>query len=337
MPPSISEVQQLHTVKNSHGGSSRSSSSSSSIGYATSTSDDSSDDSSSVVSTFQLKKKRMQYHSSGGSNSRRAKPLNYHQLSVLDDESSTAAIRRTKKEMPCSKQPKSIVTCIPNIRRNPVAAIRSNSEHVSSRSRPRRAVAPSRSKSEQILLPKPSSIVDKTPPISTTDRSIQTKRPKKNASVHFSDFDSVYEIPHIKNMTPEEIRDVWLTRKERKRIDRNSSRIVAQLEAALRHDGGEEGDAMARLLILSIITEEECYRGLECQTPTAVQQREEIQEAMYKDVISMQNFQKRRGVVIPQALAEICSKHTAACQQEALAAAFRDALHAHHHVPTKRL
>ena len=62
---------------------------------------------------------------------------------------------------------------------------------------------------------------------------------KKN--VQFSDYDDIFEIPHINNMSREEIQDCWMTDQDFKNIRLECRHAVKAFDNALKHTHLPEG------------------------------------------------------------------------------------------------
>lgn len=118
------------------------------------------------------------------------------------------------------------------------------------------------------------------------------QRRRKVANVTFSSTDELQEIPHINDLSEDEIKDVWMTREELQAIRRQCATIVKfmDMDSAIRHGV--------------------CLRGLEQNTPSYVELQVGIRRQLYDAVYAIQQFQETTGVAVPELLAETCQKYS---------------------------
>lgn len=116
------------------------------------------------------------------------------------------------------------------------------------------------------------------------------RRRRKNATVTFSATDELQEIPHINDLSDEEVSSVWMTREELQAIRRQCATIVKfmDMDSAAQHGV--------------------CLRGLEQNTPNYVAIQVEIRRQLYDAVHAIQDFQYSTGMQLPDMLAESCQK-----------------------------
>ena len=141
---------------------------------------------------------------------------------------------------------------------------------------------------------------------STSSRKASRANLKPSRSVSFDKFDRVLEIPHINDMSKETKNAVWMNHQEKKQIRKECIAIVDSVNA-----GRATGS---------------CFRGLEGHTDEALKERQEVQDNVYDAVLGLQEFQRKRGVNLPNAMADIYKKHSARSQWEAHQTAIRDTM-----------
>lgn len=118
------------------------------------------------------------------------------------------------------------------------------------------------------------------------------QRRRTLARVTFSSTDELQEIPHINDLSDEEVKDVWMSREELQTIRRQCATIVKfmDMDSAIRHGV--------------------CLRGLEQNTPSYVELQVAIRRQLYDAVYAIQQFQDTTGVAVPDLLSETCQKYS---------------------------
>ena len=126
-------------------------------------------------------------------------------------------------------------------------------------------------------------------------------------SISFGKQIGIREIEHIDDMPESQVNAMWLHPAESDQIREEAIRIVE------RADAGE------------FVPESE-LRGLEGHLETNSREREEIRENVYDAVLGVQEFQRRQGVNMPNAMANVYRKHSQRSQIEAHQKAMRDTM-----------
>ena len=137
-----------------------------------------------------------------------------------------------------------------------------------------------------------------------------TKEQRPKHSVSFEKYDLVYDIPHIDDMDDKEVDSIWYTPDELKQITKNAKNIIREVNAGVRDVCGNDDDVL----------------GLEKHTSYATKLRKDQLNDIYDTVLGIQSFQNRRGLSLPNTVADICRKQTQSSRQEAYEKAIRDAL-----------
>jgi hypothetical protein len=133
----------------------------------------------------------------------------------------------------------------------------------------------------------------------TTSRK---RRPMNLRSVSFSLTDTVKEIPHLNAMSEEEIESIWISDQEATETRQTCMRLVTLMN--LCHDKKE--------------------RGLDQHTFSEKARKDHMRRQLYKAVSAIQEYQMKNQVWIPDILAGICQKYSAACELEAHVVGLRD-------------
>lgn len=99
------------------------------------------------------------------------------------------------------------------------------------------------------------------------------KRPRLPVvGVRFSPYDEVIEIPHINDLSDDEINDVWMSRKELTSIRRRAKSLIKLMDLGSVHMNGLH------------------LRGLDQNTPTYTRKREAVQQLLHDTVHQIQYF-----------------------------------------------
>lgn len=129
---------------------------------------------------------------------------------------------------------------------------------------------------------------------STGTRHVTKKVVKK--AVRFDDYDYEHEIPHINDLSEEEIDAVWLSRDEHEAIRTKCKNILMFVNDEMTCN--EYGI---------------CFRGLDQNTPEYIEQKAATYRYIYDSLHAIQQFQKTTGVsVSDEMIAETCQKLSAA-------------------------
>ena len=127
--------------------------------------------------------------------------------------------------------------------------------------------------------------------------------------ISFDKFDRVLETEHINDMPESQINAVWMKPEESRQIRKDAIRIVEEVNSGMASRNSMEE-----------------FRGLEGHTDDALRVRQEIRDNVYDAVLGLQEFQRRRGVNLPNAMADIYKRHSARAQREAQKMAIRDTM-----------
>ena len=95
-------------------------------------------------------------------------------------------------------------------------------------------------------------------------------------SVTFSEYDEIFDIPHVDDLSDDEIDAVWFTSDDLDEIKSNCKDIIVSMGDS--DDETEEIDG-------------ECTRGLDQHTREYSRQRKRIMKKLYETVYDVQSFQ----------------------------------------------
>ena len=169
----------------------------------------------------------------------------------------------------------------------------------------------------------------------------KSSRGKKQVkrSISFDKYDAIFEIEHVDDIPEHTKNEIWMKPEESRQIRQEAIEIVEQLNDYVSNgsssiDGSEHGtnfdDSTTQASLDDVIDELDSstctFRGLECHTDVAIQKRLEYQDGMYDAVLKLQEFQQKRGINLPNAMADVCRKQTAKARQDAYEKAVKDAL-----------
>jgi hypothetical protein len=121
-------------------------------------------------------------------------------------------------------------------------------------------------------------------------RSAPSQRRSKDRIVQFSRTDELQEIPHINDLSEEEVSGVWMSRAELQAIRRQCATIVRFVDA----------DSATKHGV--------CLRGLEQNTPSYVAVQVGIRQQLYDAVYAIQQFQVSTGMMVTDLLSDACRK-----------------------------
>jgi hypothetical protein len=126
----------------------------------------------------------------------------------------------------------------------------------------------------------------KTPPLTL---------PKSVRSVGFAPHDEIWEIPHFKDLSEEEVESIWMSSQELKAVRRNCLRLVQKMN-------------------FSTSLGKDSPRGLENYSKHRVDKIKQIQKAATESVLGLQKFGILKGVRVTTLMGELYSKK--ACQSQ---------------------
>ncbi len=133
-------------------------------------------------------------------------------------------------------------------------------------------------------------------------------RRRQRNGVRFADYDEVVKIPHINDMTQEEIDDSYMSDDELRAIRHECKALVRMIDA-----GDEDlGDV--------------CLRGLDQHTPEYSRLRKVTQEQVYDAIFGVQSYQVFKGVSAPELMAELCRKCSSPSVADAKMVGISDAM-----------
>jgi hypothetical protein len=142
-----------------------------------------------------------------------------------------------------------------------------------------------------------------------TTLSVTEKNFRQQRSVMFAEFIKVVDIPHIKNLSNEEIENTWMSREEMRFVKMECLDTLALMNA---------GETLNENIGL-------CERGLEKHTVISLERSGRIKCCAYEAVFGMQKFHRLRGFSLPNLMAELYNSSSAPSQSEARKRGFRDA------------
>lgn len=130
-------------------------------------------------------------------------------------------------------------------------------------------------------------------------------------TVRFAAHDDVFEIPHVNDMSDDEVDAVYMSPKELDAIRSECKILVGMMDEGLHltPDGKEQF----------------CTRGLEHHTKLHTRRVDEIRDNIYDSVYAMQTFQVTSSQDVTELLASLCQRYSALSTQNALATAKADA------------
>jgi hypothetical protein len=126
--------------------------------------------------------------------------------------------------------------------------------------------------------------------------------------LRFHKYDEVFEIPHIDDISEDEVDATWYSKKEFQAIRKSCLRTVELME---RNRFIKESS-------------KHCTRGLEKHTDLGRQIRKRHQEVCFEAVMNIQDLSDSRGVALNDIMAEFYAKTCSKSVQEALRLASQD-------------
>lgn len=110
----------------------------------------------------------------------------------------------------------------------------------------------------------------------------------------FADFDTVFQIPHINDMSSEEKLDCWMT-------DKDLRDIRMQCIGTVREMNGKEGENPPEGTFL---------RGLDQHSDKYKERKDQINKQIYDAVFRIQDFQRLSGKDASEVMAKLCNKYS---------------------------
>lgn len=142
-------------------------------------------------------------------------------------------------------------------------------------------------------------------PIYNPNKVRKEKMPRR---IQFLEDDDIFEIPHIDDLSDEEVEDVWMSPEDFKVIRRDCQKIIMILE----HDSN---------LIEGMGIE---LRGLEHHMLSQRKHIDGIQELLYDTVDRLMRFQDETSMDIEDMLADMCRKISSKSEAMARHTALKD-------------
>ena len=145
------------------------------------------------------------------------------------------------------------------------------------------------------------------------------------ADNHFSTNEKVMEIPHIKDLSPEEIFDCWMSPEESRSIRKECLGTVAE------NEDDDDDDKVTDGMLL---------RGLDQHTNRYMEARDSISRQVYHVIFRVQEFEQAKGVDCSELMAQLSAKYSApssiAAQSTALSDLFSSfkGTWSHRNIPT---
>jgi hypothetical protein len=133
--------------------------------------------------------------------------------------------------------------------------------------------------------------------------------------VHFAEYDEVWEIPHINNLSDEEVDGVWMTQDELRTIRRRCLAMVKLMEK-------DEEKARQKM---------PCTRGIYEHTKQYTEKRHQTRNKVYEAVFSAQDHHDATGEYDAELLREISRKYSYVSVLQAQVVGLRDAVTAFKH------
>jgi hypothetical protein len=133
--------------------------------------------------------------------------------------------------------------------------------------------------------------------------------------LRFDMYDEVFEIPHIDDLSDDEVNATWYSKKEFQAIRRSCLRTVELMEQS-----GDEYDFR-----LSKASSKHCTRGLEKHTDLQRDIRKRQQEVCFEAVMAIQDLSDSRGIALNDIMAELYAQSCSNSVREAILVALQDA------------
>mmetsp|Transcript_3017 Transcript_3017/g.7094 ORF Transcript_3017/g.7094 Transcript_3017/m.7094 type:complete len:169 (+) Transcript_3017:62-568(+) len=132
--------------------------------------------------------------------------------------------------------------------------------------------------------------------------------PREQAERHvrFSPNDRIFEIPHLNDISDDEVDDVWMSPEDFKAIQRECKAIVLMIQ--------HKHSLLKNIEI----------RGLEHHTPSEKEETEGLQDLLYDTVDRLMTFVDDTSMDVSELLAEMCMKISACSEAKARQIALQD-------------
>jgi len=121
-------------------------------------------------------------------------------------------------------------------------------------------------------------------------------------SIRFSKYDEINYIPHINDISQEEIDSSWMSEDDYNTIRSRSLRLVEMIEDTKRYPISADTMIVNKHLI--------CVRGLSDMTSQCVYERDLLQRRLQTAVFRIQEQQKEDNIVDPQAIRQVSRKYS---------------------------
>jgi hypothetical protein len=133
----------------------------------------------------------------------------------------------------------------------------------------------------------------------------------QHRNVNFASYDEVFEIPHIEDLSDDEIDNVWMSAEDGSKIRQQCQSIVVMMN--------NESENLKDVET----------RGLDQHALAYTEQCKAIKYLLYGAVDRIQTFQEERGVEVSHLIAELCQKISAVSVTAAQRTAACDAMAAY--------
>jgi hypothetical protein len=132
--------------------------------------------------------------------------------------------------------------------------------------------------------------------------------------LRFAKYDEVFEIPHIDDLSREEVGSVWMNRRELEDIRRRARAMVSLIDDGPNFGGRSDGDDL-------------CIRGLDQHTASYHKKQKVIQNLIYEAVFRLQGFHSytsAQEVDVQGLIAEFCTQFSSTSAAAAVQRAHMD-------------
>jgi hypothetical protein len=130
----------------------------------------------------------------------------------------------------------------------------------------------------------------------------------QHRKVNFAPYDQVFEIPHIDDLSDDEVANVWMSPEDGSKIRQECQSIVVMMNNECENLKDVE------------------TRGLEQHAMAYTEQCKAIKYLLYEAVNRIQSFQEEKGVEVSHLIAELCQKISAVSVTTAQRTATRDSM-----------
>jgi hypothetical protein len=133
---------------------------------------------------------------------------------------------------------------------------------------------------------------------------------RKCSQLRFADYDTVFPIPHINDLSEQEIQDCWMTAEDLRAIRQSCIGTVREMNS------GEPPEGIF-------------LRGLDQHSDKYRERKDEINQQVYDAVFRIQTFQRLSGKDASEVMAKLCAKYSEPSVIAAQTAAIADIFSAH--------